>query len=39
MRAKRVVALIASVLLALPLATACSSKGNTPGVPTIPPMI
>lgn len=27
---KRVVALIASVLLALPLATACSSKGNTP---------
>ena len=30
MRAKRVVALIASVLLALPLATACSSKGNTP---------
>ena len=39
MRAKRVVALIASVLLALPLATACSSKGILPGVPTIPPMI
>ena len=28
MRAKRVVALLASVLLVLPLATACASKGH-----------